>query len=209
MALIFGSGEPVSRLRRGLDVKGKVNLGLDEIIVPVVTTLDVTQAPYRRSPVRWWAAAIIAAVAGERAQFRIFQQNTVDQLITGCWCRTSASESLTIGQGLPGVAGGIPARTTEIVNADNGAVVSRQVNIQSDADTAIATAISNAFLIVQTSTAESIYYPLDLVLPAMPDPQDPITNAPAILFEIGGSNVTAVFTVTGLYFDAVPLDFRT
>jgi len=64
MALIFGSGEPVSRLRRSLDLKGKVNLSVDEIIVPTLTVFDATRPPFRRTGIRWFADVNVPDVVG-------------------------------------------------------------------------------------------------------------------------------------------------
>lgn len=209
MALQIGSGEPVARVRRGLDIKGRVNLGLDETIVPVASAIDLTQPPIRRTPVRWWVAANVAADAAERPQLRVFHQNRVDQLITGFWLQTNAAASILVGQGLAGAAGGVPARTTEIVDANNGGVVSRQIGIQSIATTQVGASISNAFLRLQVPQIHSEYFAAEIVIPAMPNPEGPVTNAPAILFEGTQLNRTLQITVTGLYFDALPLDFRT
>lgn len=210
MALVFGSGEQVDRLRRGLDIKGRVVLGVDEVVVPVVNVGDFTGAPIRRSPVRWWVGVNVPAVAAEFGQLRIFHQSPVDQLIDGIYLRTIASgTAITVGQGLAGAAGGTPARTTEIVNADNGGVVSRQVGIQFLASSAIARATSNVFMRLAVSISETRYFPAEIVIPAMPEPEDPITNAPAILLEANAVNIALDITVTGLYFDTLPLNVRT
>jgi len=210
MAIMIGSGEPVARVRRGLDIKGRVALGLDETIVPVATTIDLTAPPIRRSPVRWWSAVTISAVALERAQLRIFHKIAVDQLITGFWVFTATAATLEVGEGLAGAVAGLAARTTELVNAADGAETSRALGIQSVTSTSVAAQLANPLMrVVTPAGGESVFFPVEIVIPAMPDPTQPITNAPAILFESQNVNTLHIITVTGLMFDALPLDFKT
>jgi hypothetical protein len=54
--LDFNVGEAVTRLRNALGVRGRMPLGLDEHVVPTVTTADVTTPPWRRDGIRYIAA---------------------------------------------------------------------------------------------------------------------------------------------------------
>ncbi len=210
MALTFGSGEQVSRIRRGLDVKGRVILGLDETVVPVVQVGDLTAPPIRRSPVRFWIGRGAAAVVGEFSRVRIFHQTAVDQLIDRIWISTAAGQVVQIGQGPSGDAtGAVAARTTEIVNADSGGVIARSIGLFSRVDSVTPSSLSGAFMRVLTSATETTYLPVEIVIPAMPDPTGPVTNAPTLTIEGTVANEQIDFTVSGLWYDALPLNFRT
>lgn len=49
--LEFNVGELTSRLRRALGVRGRMPLGLDEHVIPVALTADVSVPPWRTNPV--------------------------------------------------------------------------------------------------------------------------------------------------------------
>lgn len=211
MALIFGSGEPVSRVRRGLDVKGKVNLGLDEIVVPVATTIDLTIPPIRRSPVRWWAFRSVPAIVGELGRFRIFHQNATDQVIDYISVTSSTGMSIRVGHGPGGDVNGLAVRTTELMDADTGGVISRPVGILTLADSITPTSIGTVLFgarVLPGSTAV-ILERRALVLPAMPEPADPITNAPTLTIESLDANELFEVSISGLLYDAIPITFRT
>jgi len=212
MALIFGSGEPISRLRRSLDIKGKVNLGVDEIIVPTLLLFDSTLPPFRRTGVRWFIEVIGQAVAGEFGRVRLFHTLNIDQLVDQITFQGTGAGALRfiVGAGPSGnAAGNTTARTTEIVNADNGGVISRQVPIQGFGDSVTPTSLSQIFHGVNCRTSETITLQTEIVLPAMPDIADPITNAPTLTIEGSAANVAFRIILSGLYWDSLPLNVRT
>jgi len=211
MALIFGSGEPVSRLRRSLDLKGKVNLSVDEIIVPVITTFDATKPPFRRTGIRWHIVAVIPAVIGELGRVRIFHQLPVDQLIDRVIIASGDPDDffVNIGAGPSGAAAGLFARTTEIMRVDSGGVISRQIPIQHVIDSVTPTSLSQTFATVFQQFAGTLDLPLEIVLPAQADPTDPVTNAPTLTVEAASNQVAFTVTVSGLYWDSLPLNALT
>jgi len=211
VALIFGSGEPVSRLRRGLDVKGKVNLGLDEVIVPVVQVLDATAPPIRRTPVRWWSALLVVAVVADRGRFRISNHSPIDQLIDGIWISPNATDNYTIGEAtaIGGIVGSTAARTTELV-AGFGPNIGRPIPIFAFADSTLAASISAAMLRIRaSSTVSAQKQEVEIVLPAAASPLVTVANAPTLTLEASTANQTFNVTMTGLYWDSLPLNVRT
>jgi len=212
MALIFGSGEPVSRLRRALDVKGKVNLGVDEIIVPTMQLFDATEPPFRKTGVRWWAKLQVASVVGELGRVRIFHELPVDQLIDKIVATSPGGNTMDIivGAGPAGIAGGLAVRTTEIVQVDSGGVVSRPLPILTFIDSVTPTSLSQEFFQVNfPNTPETRYLEnLDIVLPARANP-GPITNAPCITIECTRAQFAFTVSISGLFWDSLPLDART
>ena len=212
MALIFGSGEPVSRLRRGLDVKGKVNLGLDEIVVPIAAVSDFTGPPYRRSPVRWWSLTSVTGVGALFTGVRLVNTTGRDQLLDRLIVRTEIDTRFTLGSGLPVAPGaGTPARTTELVSiaAAVPGDISREVPIEALGFTVTPSSIFDLLMHVPVEAARGIDLPLQIVLPATPRPDDPLQNATTLTVEIDNTDVNASFTFSGLYFDQLPLDSRT
>lgn len=214
MALQFGSGEPVSRLRRSLDVKGKLNLGVDETIVPVLKIFDSTEPPFRRTGVRWFMNVAIGPIAGELGRLRIFHTLPIDQLVDHVHAFAAAGAGVigvTIGQGPAGAAGGIAVRTTEVMPLDSGGVISRPLPIQFVADTTPVTSISSAFWVsgFDADNMVPVDFNLPIVLPAQPDQGDPITNAPTLTIECQKVTQVISISVSGLYWDSLPLDART
>lgn len=214
MGIQFGSGEPVSRLRRSLDIKGKVNLGVDETIVPVLKIFDSTEPPFRRTGVRWFTEATIGPIVGEFCRLRIFHTLNIDQLVDTITVFAKAGSgaiSMRIGQGPAGVAGGTPVRTTEIMPLDSGGVISRPLPILAFADTVTPQSISNVFwhLAWDSDSVVPGLMELPIVIPAQPDRADPITNAPTLTMECSSTNQTMSVAVSGLYWDSLPLDART
>ena len=212
MAIIFGSGEPVSRLRRGLDVKGKVNLGLDEIVVPMAIVSDFTGAPYRRSPVRWWANGNVTGVAGLFSGFRLANTSGRDQLLDRIIVRTEIDTRINIGSGLPVAPGaGTAARTTELVTIAPAlpGSISRPVPIEILPFTVTPSSIFDIFLIATVPTVAGLDLPVEIVLPAAPRPDDPLQNVTTLTAEITNLDVNTTITFSGLYFDQLPLDSRT
>lgn len=210
--LIFGSGEPVSRLRRALDLKGKVNLGIDETIVPVLNIFNATEPPFRRTGVRWYQNINVPGVAGELGRVRIFHQLPIDQLIDTFHfiVETAAiSPRFIVGAGPSGAAGGSNVRTTEIVRVDSGGVPSRALPILTLADTVTPTSLSQEFFEVVSQADETHIVKNDLVLPAQPDRADPITNAPTITIEGDVAGLAFRVSLSGLYWDSLPLNDRT
>jgi len=210
----FGSGEPVSRLRRSLDVKGKMNLGLDETIVPVLNVFDATEPPFRRTGVRWYFNVAIGPIVGELARVRIFHTLPIDQLIDGVSAFAAAGAGaigVLIGAGGAAAAGGTPVRTTEIMPLDTGGVISRPLPILFLADTVPVSTLSQTFW-ATAFDADSVIpaeFNFPIVLPGQPDQGDPITNAPTLEIECQKVNQVLSVSVTGLYWDSLPLDART
>jgi len=212
MAIIFGSGEPVSRLRRGLDVKGKVNLGLDEIVVPMALVSDFTGAPYRRSPVRWYARDLQSGVAGQTTRMRLANTSGRDQLVDHIYIRCVADLAIEVGSGLgiaPGT--GVQARTTEIVTVPANATgdISRPVPIELEGSNLTPSGIFDVFLVFQADANQGAHVPVEIVLPATPRPGDPAQNVTTLTLQAQQLDSFLDCTFTGLYFDQLPLDHRT
>jgi len=212
MALTFGSGEQVDRLRRGLDIKGRVVLGVDEIVVPTVNVGDFTVAPIRKSGIRWYAPLVIPAVAGELGRYRVFHQNPVDQLIDKIMLVADANMNILIGSGVVGAAGGIAARTTELVTLPlqggaGGGQISRPIGIFTLADSNVGATVVNTLIITEIDTTVPTILDVGIVLPAVRDPAAP--NFSTLTIE--GQNANTLFRVTcsGLYFDTLPLNVTT
>jgi len=215
MAIQFGTGELVARLRRALDVKGKVSLGVDETVVPVFNIFDATRPPFRKTGIRWFVDRLVPGGVGVMGRIRIFHNTQSDQLIDGFVFNIDAGGSPPaprwfVGAGPAGVGGGLAARTTEIVQLDAGGVPSRPVPIQTFVDTITPTSLSQNFysVVVDTSGEGTVILPVEIVIPAA-KPGSPITNAPCITVEIAATDQPYRLSVTGLFWDAVPLDART
>jgi len=213
VAIQFGSGEPVSRLRRSLDVKGKLNLGVDETIVPVLTIFDSTQPPFRRTGVRWFFHAGIGPIAAERGRLRIFNNSTIDQLIDRISVSSPSGSGVIfaqVGQGPSGEAPALPVRTTEIVEVDAGGVIARQIPILTFADTVFPTSLSTIFWTMSWDADNTIpgLFELPIVLPASPL-DTPITNLSTLTVECDKVNQQIDVSVSGLYWDSLPLNART
>lgn len=209
MGLIFGSGEPVARLRRLLDVKGKVNLGLDETVVPVINLQDADQPPFRRTGVRWFFQASVAAVAGELGRVRIFHELAIDQLVDSIRVASAAALRYEIGQGPAGAAGGSAARTTEVMPIDNGGIISRSIGIRILTDSVTPSSLNFNFAEIRHGAGEEVEFRLPIVLPAKVDQPDPVTNAPTLTIECTTVNSIFVIGLSGLFWDSVPLSART
>ena len=212
MALTFGSGEQVDRLRRGLDIKGRVVLGVDEIVVPTVNVGDFTVPPIRKSGIRWWSTLTVAAVAGEVGRYRVFHQLPVDQLVDRILLESDATLRVTIGSGVVGAAGGTAARTTELVNLPiqggaGGGAISRPVGIFALADSNVGLTGTDDLLAVQVIDPGTLQIPVEIVLPAVNDPAAP--NFSTLTIEGTTANVRFRVHCTGLYFDTLPLNFST
>ena len=212
MALTFGSGEQVDRLRRGLDIKGRVVLGIDEIVVPIVNVGDLTGPPIRKTGIRWWAAANVPAVAAEIGRFRIFHQNKVDQLVTDVWLNAAAALTFQIGAGFAGAAGGTAANTTELValplvGGTGGGDITRGVGIFHLEDSSAAPTISTVMLRIQSQAAVTSHFPIEIVLPAVRDPET--ANFSTLTVESLTNNFAFNITMSGLYFDTLPLNVST
>jgi len=215
VALQFGTGELVARLRRALDIKGKVSLGIDETVVPVFNIFDATRPPFRKTGIRWFADVLATGSAGNMGRVRIFHNTPSDQLIDGLIFSVTAGGTppaiqFFVGAGPAGLAGGLAARTTEIVTLDAGGVPSRPIPIQTFVDDITPTSLSQNFYSVvgDTSGEGSVILPVEIVIPAAKK-DSPITNAPCITIEISATDQPFRLSATGLFWDAVPLDART
>lgn len=212
MAIQFGSGEPVSRLRRSLDIKGKVSLGVDETIVPILKIFDSTEPPFRRTGVRWFAELAVPAVVGELGRVRIFHQLNIDQLIDHIHFHTTTAgnHEFFVGAGPAGAVGGVPVRTTEIVQVDSGGIPSRPIPILTFVDSVTPTSLSQSFMsgrVIFDGTA-NVDFRMPLVLPAQPA-GGVLTNAPTITLEGGLVSEGFRCWVSGLYWDSLPLNHLT
>jgi len=63
MPKILGTGEQSERLRRLLDLRGRIDTSIDETVVPTILVGDATGPGYRRSG-RKWRVALSMAVSG-------------------------------------------------------------------------------------------------------------------------------------------------
>ena len=212
MAIMFGSGEPVSRLRRGLDVKGKVNLGLDEIVVPMALVSDFTGPPYRRSPVRWYSRTVQNGVAAQKTGVRLANTSGRDQLLDRIYVSSNADTILLLGSGLAVAPGaGTPARTTELtaVAAATPGLISRELPIEALGFNITPTSIAEILLSASVEDIGGNWFPVEIVLPATPRPDDPAQNVTTLTVELSADAAFLDLTFSGLYFDQLPLDTRT
>ena len=214
MALTFGSGEQVDRLRRGLDIKGRVVLGVDEVVVPTVNVGDFTDAPYRKTGIRWYAPAVVTAVAGELGRYRVFHNNTVDQLIDKIILVADGSINILIGSGAVGsAAGALAARTTELVSLPmqggaGGGQISRPIGIFTLTDSNVGPTVLNTLIHYEINTnIPTTGLEVGIVLPAVRDPAAP--NFSTLTIEAQNANTLFRVTCTGLYFDTLPLNSTT
>jgi len=215
MALQFGSGEPVARLRRSLDVKGKVNLGVDDIIVPTIQLHDAEQAPFRKTGVRWHLQLDLPGVALEVGRVRLMNPTAIDQILDRVVFTANGSVHVfSIGAGAPGVAGGTPVRTTELMRvpaAVGGSIISRNLPINAFVDSTLASADSQffyEFLALANTSVDADN--LEIVLPAFPDPENgPVTDIPTLTFESSIVNQGWAISFSGRYWDSLPLNVQT
>ncbi len=212
MAIIIGTGEPISRVRRGLDIKGRVNLGLDETLVPVIEVGDYTGPPYRRSPVRWWIRTVVSGVALQKSGVRLANTSGRDQLLDRMIVRSTADIDVVVGSGL-GVApgAGTPARTTELVTVPANATgdISRPIPIEALGFTVTPSTIFDALLVFACGDLRGADLSVEIVLPATPRPDDPAQNVTTLTVETVADNTFLSMTFSGLYFDQLPLNALT
>ena len=213
MALTFGSGEQVDRLRRGLDIKGRVVLGVDETVVPTVNVGDLTVPPIRKSGIRWWAPQNIPAVAAELGRYRVWHRLPVDQLIDRFYLTANALITVRIGSGVVGaVAGSTAARTTELVRLPlaggaGGGAISREIGIFSQVDSNVGVTITADLVRIEIPASDTIIVPVEIVLPAVRDPNAP--NFSTLTVESQVANTVFNVCASGLYFDTLPLNVST
>jgi len=212
MALTFGSGEQVDRLRRGLDIKGRVVLGVDEIVVPTVNVGDFTGPPIRKSGIRWYAPAFVPAVVGERGRYRIFHNNAVDQLVDRFYMQAVSAMDMLIGGGAVGAAAGATAAfTTELVRLPlqggaGGGAIGRNIGIFTLVDSNVGPTVTQQFMRPQIQTL-TLQLDVEIVLPAVRDPAAP--NFSTLTLEANTPNVAFNVACSGLYFDTLPLNSLT
>lgn len=212
MAIIIGSGEPVSRVRRGLDVKGRINLALDETLVGIVNVADFTGPPYRRSPVRWWSHSVLTGVPGAFSTVRLANVSGRDQLLDRIMVRVETDTNVLVGSGLGQAPGaGTPARTTELVRVPANATgdISREIPIEAQAIAITPSSIFDVLLQHSVEAVQGADFPVEIVLPAAPRPELPAANVTTLTIETSSLDVNLRVTFSGLYFDTLPLDTRT
>lgn len=197
MALIFGSGEPTSRLRRALDVKGKVNLGLDETVVPVVVVGEYQNAPFRTSGVQFFGALRVAGVAATSSRVRLNNLTDVDAVIRRIWLSNpvSAFQVFHIGTGPVGVAGGSNVFTTERVDTFVLGTPSRQLGLNLIGDTISPTSLSRVFHRLSVPALTSLEVPCELVVPS---------RLGAITIETLGIQTNIEVGFEGVFIDDIP-----
>lgn len=84
--LEFNIGELTTRLRKALGVRGRMPLGLDEHVIPVTLTADVTGPPWRTNPSFAQGASRLglpATNAGDYALVRLQYPATVSEMERG------------------------------------------------------------------------------------------------------------------------------
>lgn len=64
----LGTGELVERARRFLGLRGRIDLAMDQQLVPVVVGQDLAKAPFRKSGVRMWGGVDLLAAGANSAQ---------------------------------------------------------------------------------------------------------------------------------------------
>lgn len=67
MPIEIGRGEIANRLRRFLDIRGRIPTKLDENVVPVSLLASTDEPPWRRSPILWADWQQQGPTAGERS----------------------------------------------------------------------------------------------------------------------------------------------
>jgi len=75
--LEFNVGEIVTRLRTALAVRGRMPLGLDEVVIPTMQAGAVDTPPFRVQPVEFhgtWMIETAPATAGRNARVAVFLQ---------------------------------------------------------------------------------------------------------------------------------------
>jgi hypothetical protein len=117
MPLPFGTGELATRLRRAFDIRGRIPLMADEVVVPVAIVSDVTRAPYRRSGRVAYAHAQYAPAAGEVVTHLLVNGTNTPQVIESARFSWSGVAAATMAMGLIVPTGGtpVPFNTTELV----------------------------------------------------------------------------------------------
>lgn len=77
--LEFNVGELVTRLRTSLGVRGRMPLGLDEVVIPTTLVEEVNRAPFRVQPIEfhgYWQVQTAAGLAGRGARVACYLPNT-------------------------------------------------------------------------------------------------------------------------------------
>lgn len=74
MPLPIGLGDIANRLRRSLDIRGRIPTQLDETIVPVVLVRDANELPFVLDPAEAGGMAELTPTAGQQATIAISNQ---------------------------------------------------------------------------------------------------------------------------------------
>lgn len=80
MPLDIQVGDIAERLRRFLDLRGRIPARLDEIVVPTISLGDLARPPYSRDPLSGWHLGAFGAVAGEISMVGLLPQGA-DKLV--------------------------------------------------------------------------------------------------------------------------------
>lgn len=64
----LGTGELVERARRFLGLRGRIDVAMDQQLVPVVVGQDLSKAPFRKSGVRMWGGVDLTAAGANQSQ---------------------------------------------------------------------------------------------------------------------------------------------
>lgn len=201
MPLPFGTGELANRLRRSLDLRGRIPLLIDEVVVPTMPVSDGTKAPFRTSGRRAGAFVFQAAVAGQFASFRIQNPTPVDAVLDrlSVFTASPAGSVWAIGVGAGSVAGvGTALSTTELVDASQSLILSTGLSVvaATAAASTLAVVLFGGFLAgngVSPPPSQDVY-DLDLVIPA----------GGALTAEIFALNSDARLAVSCRFYDDIP-----
>lgn len=168
MPLPFGTGELASRVRRALDLRGRIPFMLDEVVVPVQLVHDATTAPFRRSGRTAWNTVNVQGGGATVPVIRIENPTELDQVLEGAllWSSIAASNSsILIGpSSVANTGGGTFFTTTE--GTDGAAFNRTPLNFVTSTPAATTITANMLQVVFGTATSESLWVPLDIVIPA-------------------------------------------
>ena len=168
----FGTGELVTRLRRALDIRGKPDINLDDMVVPVVIVGEFQRAPFRTSGIHCFQSDSIGPGAGNFGRFRIENfDNPTDAVLVRVWLSNlsaAATQEFRIGTGPLALGGGTASFTTELVpDPVFAGIPSRTVPILLSTDQPGVTSITQRFIDVIALPGTTVMVPLELTIPAL------------------------------------------
>lgn len=199
MPLGFGSGELADRMRRALDIRGRIPLAVDEVVVPVALVSEPQAPPFRISGRRcFFAAATAAGGAGTVFRARIMNPTQVDAILdrVQLWQEVGTGFNWNIGAG-SGLALETGANMWTFEGMEQGAVIGLTgllvaSSTPASPGPAISTGISNGFSGSADPTVD--LKDLECVIPPGGD----------VTIVAYGQNVATWWAVSCRYFDDVP-----